>query len=207
MNSSNITTESIETAVAELRQTARSSEDVGEWFRNNLHVLGLPQPDDIEDVDVSIYCDACDLAKRDRTAKPFADISLDFTIKNGASRHKAIDALFVIGNDATSKLETNFSAVLYAEDWRFLTAELAANALNGDVSQLMYIERPNIDIVLTEYIPRHFPGMTWAGLKAMHAGDLLIKEHSDNYYGDFIEFLFSHQATATVAVLPETVSP
>lgn len=202
-----VTTESIHSAIAELRKNARSSDDVGEWFKNNLNVLGLPQPDDIEDVDVSIFCDACDLAKRDRAAKPYAELSLEFTVKNGAKRHKAIDSLFVIGNDDVSKLETSFSAVLYADDWRFLTAELAAAALNGDVRQLLYIERPNIDIVLTEQIPRHFSGMTWAGLQAMHGGDLLPKEPGDKYYSDFIEFLFMHQGAQTTALLPEVVSP
>lgn len=192
--------------ISGLQRSARSYNQIAAWFRHNLPAIGLPEPADLEDVSSSVYYDIGELALNARTPNPFVRASLRLTVTNSAERHPVLDNMFYVGGDADSEMKVNFKMDLYLDDWPMLAADLAASFFNDCLDHIDDEDKPNVEPLLVTFIPKHFPGLTWDGLKVMASTDLLPTNRGD-YEAEFVEFLFNHTAPVHAAPLPATFEP
>lgn len=196
----------IKESISQLQQTARSYRDIASWFRVNLHAIGLPQPVEIDDVSSSVYYDIGEIAANACKANPFVRSSLKIMVTNSGERHPVLDNMFYVHGDANSDMKANLTLELYMEDWPLLAADLAASFFNDALDHIDEEDKPNIEHLLTTWIPRHFHGLSWESLKVMAETDLLPTSRGD-YEDEFIEFLFNHVGAVAELPLPDTYAP
>lgn len=185
----------LDASITELQQTARTATDVVEWVRDNLLAFGISPPLYREDTAVSLTFPRVPNLKDFDIANPLTSATIDIEVSDNFERHPLIDRRFNATGKASATQRMDFRIDMSFNDWPFLTCSLAMNMLN-EVIEASSEEMALVELVLSKYLPVHFPGVTWDSLKALHAGDLL---ETGPIFGileqePFIEMLYSKRS-------------
>lgn len=154
-----------------LKQTARTAQDIETWLSKNLWACGLTDIDSAKTGVVNLGF-SIHTAIQDDFDNPILKVNVSVSLQDHAKAHSAAATYFNMEDELTSTATANYRMFLSFQDWPFLSAHLAMLSLQGLI-KVTPLSAPRVDRLLTKFIPEHFPGMTWEGLQAMYAGELL----------------------------------
>lgn len=188
-----------------LKETARCAQDLELWLSKNLWACGLTdmseQKTGVVNLGFSIHT-----ALQEDSENPAVKVNVAVSVQDHARQDTHASLYFNMEDDLASTATANFRMFLSFADWPFLTAHLALLSLQDQV-KVTPLSAPRVGHLLTKFIPEHFPGMTWSGLQAMYAGDmlpLLFENRLDE--PATLEILFARRVHQTVVALPESLT-
>lgn len=197
--------ETVTSAIRDLQRNARYDSDIAAWLKQNVSLLNLPVPSSPEAVDVHLQYDAQSL-KFGGVSE--LDVIVSIRITFAQQRHAVLDDLLRVSDDIgnTRKTEHTFKMTCHMDDWRFLTAQLAVLRLMGFIDENIHLFAASTDALLDKYVPLHFPGFTWAGLKTMANADLLPLRQEGHFSLNFIDMLYQSSVAAKDTSLPVSLT-
>lgn len=192
-------------SLEQLKNNARTTEDVEYWVQENLSYFAIARPTSNESVWVSFSFQCLDSLYGLNWTEKVCPGSLTIRVEYQAEDEPDMSA-FAAATHSETIFKKEIDLHLPYAEWPLLTAGVALGCLQNQ----FYVEKEDLDAlhdILVQFIPLHFPGMTWAALQGLHASDLLPVD-SLNYLDTpaVLEMLFAARSGKDVTALPESMT-
>lgn len=193
-------------SLALLKSNARTISDVEYWVQENLPFFGITRPVSNESVLISLSYSCLDGLYGSNWQEKLCPGELSIRVEYQAEDGGDISA-FASATARKTLFKKEIDLTLAYAEWPLLTAGIALGCLQGqfDISQN---EMAALHSILDEFIPLHFPSMTWPTLQGLHAADLLpvdSLQYLDTH--GVREMLFSKRTPVQEVFLPNTLNP
>lgn len=188
--------------LVDIKPVAKNAQDVESWFAANLRLLDIPPPDIASNTEVNLGFSILDAISKAVDCTPVVKAYVTVSVTNNAKLHPSLNTLLTVDNVVNSSASTNFRMYMSFDDWPFLTAHLAILAL------LRQTGNTSSEELLQHYLPKHFPGMSWAALQGLHSNELLPVHEDGSLDEPAVQnLLFALRDHPNVSVtLPEALS-
>lgn len=190
----------------ELKQQASSFQEVSEWFKHHLPVLGITPPANLKNVTVSILGKPDSVLGTKNLEAPLLKATVEVSIFHDVEPAEQFKTDLVFTGYVESKTATKLNIHFPLNDWPFITARLAVDYLNDEVP----CKPENVSAInplLTKLMPLHFPGYTWENLQALCESNVLPTDSQDFLDSDAVlKILFASRNNCEHVSLPDTLS-
>lgn len=183
---------------------ARTIDDLYEWFKHNLHTVGITQAIEPSQVAVTGNYNVVAAIAQCENKEPVMRVDLTISFETMTNPHSSLDQrLLLVGQPATQQ-ETKLTVDLPYSQWPFLTCLLTTHLLNGRFDKFARDKKNALEQAVAKNITRHFPGMTLHTLKLLHAADMLPSDGVKIHGKNFADLLFARRHAGNNASLPDT---
>lgn len=201
-----MTDEELAASLEHVRQTAWGLYDLVKWFEMHPEVFGITELSGVADISVTEeYQNVVGFMPDE--SNPEARQEIDFTMKVTYAKpsHPLLTNRFKASTENSIIQESKIPLVLAYKDWPFLICKLAGTVLFNEFVHFDAQRAAQVEQLLTQYIPHHFPGMSWDALRALHAADLITVEKNKGYHETVADILFSRANKTATLTLPDTL--
>lgn len=191
-------------ALAALKRTASSIEDLTAWFREHPQLLlGDIVLDKNDTVKVTSTENSIDLYTF--LPEQGLDVLLTIEVSRSSPTKSTLHKAFHVRSDGV-EIKSTVWLTLSMKDWPLGCAAMAAKYVIV-VSDLIKPAFSSIEQLLETYIPIHFPGFTLRKLQdIVNAGFLPTSERGQPYVADVVALLFGTYAISTGLDLPSDMA-